>query len=177
MPVASPIGEDFSLLPILLNGEIYRRGEPSPVLISGAGGILEHRDTETAVQEQAETLIEVQELDVSFSLQVKSHPQFERPWKMTVKQATLLNSAPWVRSLGKLGMEVRTQAWKFPTPGEILLPAKPKLFDPNEPRGTLSEDEAIFEQEEQGARSFFRVLKSVGNDYRPEPLPIEWRKV
>ena len=35
----------------------------------------------------------------------------------------------------------------------------------------------FFEQEEQGARPFFRVLKSVGNDYRQEPLPIEWRKV
>jgi hypothetical protein len=35
----------------------------------------------------------------------------------------------------------------------------------------------FFEQEEQGARPFVRVLKSVGNDYRPEPLPIEWRKV
>jgi hypothetical protein len=35
----------------------------------------------------------------------------------------------------------------------------------------------FFEQEEQGARPFFRVLKSVGNDYRPEPVPIEWRKV
>jgi len=34
----------------------------------------------------------------------------------------------------------------------------------------------FFEQEEQGARPFFRVLKSVGNDYRPEPVPIEWRK-
>ena len=34
----------------------------------------------------------------------------------------------------------------------------------------------FFEQEEQGARPFFRVLKSVGNDYRQEPLPIEWRK-
>jgi len=33
----------------------------------------------------------------------------------------------------------------------------------------------FFEHEEQNERPFFRVLKSVGNDYRQEPLPIEWR--
>jgi KaiC/GvpD/RAD55 family RecA-like ATPase len=33
----------------------------------------------------------------------------------------------------------------------------------------------FFEHEEQGARPFFRVLKSVGNDYTQDPLPIEWR--
>jgi KaiC/GvpD/RAD55 family RecA-like ATPase len=32
------------------------------------------------------------------------------------------------------------------------------------------------EHEEQGPRPWFRVLKSVGNDYRPEAVPIEWRR-
>jgi KaiC/GvpD/RAD55 family RecA-like ATPase len=33
----------------------------------------------------------------------------------------------------------------------------------------------FFAQEEQGVRPFFRVLKSVGNDFLPEPVAIEWR--
>jgi len=34
----------------------------------------------------------------------------------------------------------------------------------------------FFEQEQQGARPFFRVLKSVGNDFVGDPLSIEWRR-
>jgi KaiC/GvpD/RAD55 family RecA-like ATPase len=34
----------------------------------------------------------------------------------------------------------------------------------------------FLEHEDQGPRPWFRVLKSVGNDYRPEPVPIEWRR-
>ncbi len=34
----------------------------------------------------------------------------------------------------------------------------------------------FFEQEQQGSRPFFKVLKSVGNDYVGEPLSIEWRR-
>jgi hypothetical protein len=34
----------------------------------------------------------------------------------------------------------------------------------------------FFEQEEPGSHAFFRVLKSVGNDYRLEPVPIDWRR-
>jgi KaiC/GvpD/RAD55 family RecA-like ATPase len=34
----------------------------------------------------------------------------------------------------------------------------------------------FFEQEEPGAQPFFRVLKSVGSDYRHEPVPIDWRR-
>ncbi|MCK5943516.1 MAG: hypothetical protein KAI24_16155, partial [Planctomycetes bacterium] len=34
----------------------------------------------------------------------------------------------------------------------------------------------FFEPDEKGSRPFFRVLKSVGNDYVGEPLSIEWRR-
>ncbi len=34
-----------------------------------------------------------------------------------------------------------------------------------------------FGPDEGGARPHFRVLKSVGNDYRQDPMPIEWRRV
>ena len=34
----------------------------------------------------------------------------------------------------------------------------------------------FFEHDTQGSRPFFRVLKSVGNDYVGDPLSIEWRR-
>ena len=34
----------------------------------------------------------------------------------------------------------------------------------------------FFEREQQGSRPFFKVLKSVGNDFVGEPLSIEWRR-
>jgi KaiC/GvpD/RAD55 family RecA-like ATPase len=34
----------------------------------------------------------------------------------------------------------------------------------------------FFEHEDAGPRPWFRVLKSVGNDYRPEPVALEWRR-
>ena len=33
-----------------------------------------------------------------------------------------------------------------------------------------------FDQSQPGSRPFFRVLKSVGNDYVREPMSIEWRR-
>jgi SNF2 family DNA or RNA helicase len=108
-------------------------------------------DLSCPLETENENPIEVHATDLNFTLQVKSHPQFDRPWKLTVKQAALLNAAPWVRSLGKLGMEVSTQTWKFPTPGEVILPARPKLFNPDEEQAAQPslEDDAIFEREDQ----------------------------
>jgi SNF2 family DNA or RNA helicase len=40
-----------------------------------------------------------------------------------VREARLLGDAPWVRSLGKLGLSVASEGWKFPVPpGEAALP-------------------------------------------------------
>src|SRR3954447_18607413 len=46
-------------------------------------------------------------------------PAFERPLQLVVREVPLLTRAPWVRPLGKLTMEVTTQGWRFPTPGEL----------------------------------------------------------
>ena len=48
-----------------------------------------------------------------------------------VREARLLADAPWVRSLGKLSMEVTTEGWRFPAPPEAN-PAvpKPRLYEP-----------------------------------------------
>src|SRR5579862_141026 len=45
-------------------------------------------------------------------------PQLERPISVNVREIPLLSKVPWVRSLGKLTMEVTTQGWRFPTNGE-----------------------------------------------------------
>lgn len=45
-----------------------------------------------------------------------------------VKEARLLSDPPWVRSLGKLNLEVSTEGWRFPSPLDLLeQPPKPRL--------------------------------------------------
>ncbi len=63
-----------------------------------------------------EPLVEIFTLPVGWPIEVRSHPRFERPLEVSVRQAALLTSAPWVRSVGNPKMEVRTQGWKFPVP-------------------------------------------------------------
>src|SRR5262249_45657283 len=63
-----------------------------------------------------------------------AHPRFERPLTVAVREAKLLTAAPWVRSLGKLALEVSTEGWKLPAPPlETLPPRKPRLFQPKLP--------------------------------------------
>src|SRR5450756_647176 len=62
-------------------------------------------------------------LGLNFSLEVRSHPRFDRPLQTTARSAPLLSSAPWVRSLGKLTMNISTQGWRFPTPPDQLTTA------------------------------------------------------
>ena len=40
----------------------------------------------------------------------------EQTVKIAVREARLLTDPPWVRSLGRLSMDVSTQGWRFPTP-------------------------------------------------------------
>ena len=64
---------------------------------------------------------------LNFPLEVRTHPRFERPLQASVRSAPLLTSPPWVRSLGKLAMEVSTQGWRFPTPpDQTTKPAEAK---------------------------------------------------
>ncbi len=46
-----------------------------------------------------------------------------KPPEVKVREARLLNAPPWIRSLGKLTMEVATEGWRFPAPVEP--PASP----------------------------------------------------
>jgi SNF2 family DNA or RNA helicase len=54
---------------------------------------------------------------------IRSLPAFERPLQATVREAGLLKTTPWVRTLGKLTIEVSTQGWRFPSPDDVPLAA------------------------------------------------------
>ena len=95
--------------------------------------------------------VQIDQIDLSLSVEVRGLPRFERPLEVSVRQAALLNHPPWVRSLGKIGMEVTTQGWRFPTPpdqvairnplsGSRQLPAiYPQPMDEDRPSGRWSE--------------------------------------
>jgi SNF2 family DNA or RNA helicase len=43
-------------------------------------------------------------------------PTIERPLAAEIRKANITLESPWVRSLGKLGLEARTEGWRFPAP-------------------------------------------------------------
>ena len=62
-------------------------------------------------------------VSVDWSVEARTLPRFDRPLEVSVRQASLLTSAPWVRGLGKLPMEVNTQGWRFPLPPDAQAPS------------------------------------------------------
>lgn len=62
---------------------------------------------------------------------VTTLPAFERPLPVNVREVPLLGKTPWVRTLGKLTMEVTTQGWRFPTPTDQR--PELKIFKEKEP--------------------------------------------
>src|SRR5262245_17748734 len=70
-------------------------------------------------------------LDVSafsaiLNTEIKPHPRFERPLESNARPISLLNSPPWIRPLGKLGMDLSTQSWRFPLPPDQPLQQPPR---------------------------------------------------
>jgi SNF2 family DNA or RNA helicase len=62
--------------------------------------------------------LSIQEVDLTLPVTTSTLPGLTRPLAATVKDVPLLTKPPWVRTLGKLTMEIDTQGWRFPTPGE-----------------------------------------------------------
>ena len=91
---------------------------------------------------EEEDVVEVDALDMHFTLRVKPHAQFDRPMKLGVKQATLLNNNPWVRPIGKLTMNISTQAWKFLVPGEVILPIASEEPQTEQPEQSETPDDS-----------------------------------
>jgi SNF2 family DNA or RNA helicase len=62
-----------------------------------------------------------------------------------IREVRLLAARPWVRSLGKLALEVTTEGWRFPAPAEPVVPARPRVFrpEPEAPGGEKSSAAAV----------------------------------
>src|SRR5262245_54652819 len=80
------------------------------------------------------------------ALEARSLPAFERPLQPGARDVPLLTKVPWVRTLGKLTLELRTQGWRFPAPGEFVQPPVYKHTlellpnEPNEPADLAEAD-------------------------------------
>jgi SNF2 family DNA or RNA helicase len=96
-------------------------------------------------------------IPLEFPLQVKTLPQFERPLEPGIREARLL-SPPWVRTLGKLTLEVSTEGWRFPAP---LEPPAPVADAPGSPGLRL------YDPEKRGARSSALALPRSRTRLRP----------
>jgi SNF2 family DNA or RNA helicase len=66
--------------------------------------------------ENAPRDLTVSAVGLTWSVEVRPHPRFDRPLEVGVRQAALLNSTPWIRSVGKVTLDVTTQGWRFPLP-------------------------------------------------------------
>jgi SNF2 family DNA or RNA helicase len=79
----------------------------------------------------------VESFDLSLPVEARLFPRFERPLPVNVREARLLSDSPWVRSLGKLTLEVTTEGWRFPTPADTPAarprPARPEMPAAAEP--------------------------------------------
>jgi SNF2 family DNA or RNA helicase len=89
----------------------------------------------------APVLLDVMEVPLLPAVEARPLSRFERPLQVSAREARLLTQPPWVRPIGRLAMEVSTQGWRFPSPGD-LLPPRPRLFQPDpEPEPELTAEE------------------------------------
>jgi SNF2 family DNA or RNA helicase len=74
----------------------------------------------------------IEAIDLDLLIEGVSQGRFDRPLEAGVREARLLNTAPWVRSLGKLPLEVTTFGWRFPVPPDEFVPISgPQLYQPH----------------------------------------------
>ena len=73
----------------------------------------------------ADDPMEVSSLALDMEVGSTAHPRFGRPLDVTVRAATLLAGAPWVRGVGPLAMTVTSQGWRFPLPPDQPVKAAP----------------------------------------------------
>jgi SNF2 family DNA or RNA helicase len=62
---------------------------------------------------------EVLLVDVGLTTRISANESLHQPIPFQVREARLLADSPWVRSLGKLSMDVSTDGWRFPAPLEL----------------------------------------------------------
>jgi SNF2 family DNA or RNA helicase len=71
----------------------------------------------------------VQPIDLGLAVEAVVPPRFQRGLQVGVREARLLTAPPWVRTLGKLQLEVSTVGWRFPAPPESS-PSQPQPVQP-----------------------------------------------
>ncbi len=59
---------------------------------------------------------DVAELDLTLSVEATLPERWDRATQVGIRPTRLLTERPWVRSLGRLDMHVKTEGWRFPTP-------------------------------------------------------------
>jgi SNF2 family DNA or RNA helicase len=69
-------------------------------------------------------LPQIDTLALEPAIEVRFLPRFDRPMQVAARDAPLLTSPPWSRTIGKLTLEGTSQGWKFPMPPELAPPAK-----------------------------------------------------
>jgi SNF2 family DNA or RNA helicase len=62
---------------------------------------------------------DVEIVDVKLTTHTTTNRALDEPLSLQVREARLLTGEPWIRSLGKLSMEVSTEGWRFPAPQEL----------------------------------------------------------
>jgi SNF2 family DNA or RNA helicase len=78
--------------------------------------------------------VEPAPVDLSLPFEVTSLYGPEAEWTVGIKEARLLTSTPWVRSLGPMRFTVKTEGWKFPVPrGEMTGPPPKPPAPPSPP--------------------------------------------
>src|SRR5215831_1500865 len=75
---------------------------------------------------------EVSATDLELAVDAGVHPRFDRPLQTGVREARLLGTPPWVRSLGRLTLDVKTEGWRFPTPPGEAESTRPRVFKPDQ---------------------------------------------
>jgi SNF2 family DNA or RNA helicase len=95
--------------------------------------------------------VEVQRIDLA-APGVTPHPRFSSLRRVGVREARLLTDLPWVRSLGKLGLEVSTEGWRFPTPPSEAPPAPFRPYRPEEPSPDRLPEKSSPQPEERRTR-------------------------
>ncbi len=87
--------------------------------------LLDCEETPPICAEESRDYVEVLPLDLRVSLDTMGLPRFDSPLVPNIREARLLNDAPWIRGVGPLEMRVQTEGWKFPAPPIDLPPRLP----------------------------------------------------
>lgn len=92
---------------------------------------LDNENPEQFEAENIECTVETCALDVP--VEVRPHPRFDRSLEVSVRALSLLQTTPWIRTLGKFTSEVQTQGWRFPIPPDLNLKSPTEEPEPKEP--------------------------------------------